>query len=418
MRRTTFRVAILLITALVCSAASTAAAEDFDPELVISDDNMRAANSMSPSEIQQFLETLPGPLATLKTRDYDQVITLSKKTDNLNITPDTGEEPKLASQIIWEACQAWQISPKVMLTMLQKEQSLLTRTSLATNTLARAVGAGCPGSLVFPDTNPVATNRYPGFGNQVWHGARLLDSYGEGHTYYPTYYEGITHKIYKDPVYGTTIRPKNLATFKLYVYNPSIPGNTNFYNIYRLYFGSTFAKPTMREMWAFRNRYNGNYYYTGSIAQRHKLRSYPSSNKWKYAGHVFTWDASVPTTQSTPVWAFKRKSNGKYSYTATKSTYEARRSATGRLTWEYKGVAFRAAKSTSAGARNLYLLRNRLTGGRLLTYSPSTRDRLKADRRTWEYLGVKYYLPRAPAPSTPTSPTPEPSSTPEPTTAP
>ena len=160
---------------------------------MISNDNMRHYDSMSASQIQAFLETQPGPLKDLVTRDYDKVITLSKTKNNYNTTPDKGETPKRASLIIWEACQAWKINPKVMLVMLQKEQSLLTRTTLGSTTLARAVGAGCPGSLVFPSTNPVATNRYPGFGNQIWHGARLLDGYGEGKngSTIPLFYEGI-----------------------------------------------------------------------------------------------------------------------------------------------------------------------------------------------------------------------------------
>ena len=57
----------------------------------------------------------------------------------------------------------------------------------------------------------------------MWHGARLLDGYGEGKngSTIPLYYLGITRKdIYRDP--QVTLYPKNLATYKLYVYNPSI----------------------------------------------------------------------------------------------------------------------------------------------------------------------------------------------------
>ena len=94
--------ALLLLVAL--SASASALAATFDPGKVISDDNMRAYDSMSQADIQAFLNTKTGPLKSLVTTDY-----AGKK--------------KPAAQIISEACKAWQISPKVMLTMLQKEQS-------------------------------------------------------------------------------------------------------------------------------------------------------------------------------------------------------------------------------------------------------------------------------------------------------
>ncbi len=235
-------IAMAAVACLTFGNAAYAQAVGFNPEEIISDGNMRDFDSMSAADVQAFLEVQQGPLKSLVTSDHDEVITLSTRVDNLNSTPDVGEAPKPASQIIWEACQAWQISPKVMLTMLQKEQSLLTKAASA-KTLARAVGAGVPGSLVYPTTNPVATNRYPGFGNQLWHGARLLSSYGEGHPSFPTWRPGMRKTIYEDATYGTVLYPENLATFKLYVYNPSIPGNMNFSTIYRTYFGDPMSDP-------------------------------------------------------------------------------------------------------------------------------------------------------------------------------
>jgi len=378
--------------------ASAASAFAFDPELVISNDNMRAANSMSAKQIQAFLETQPGVLKNLVTSDYDKVITLSKTKDNVNTTPDKGETPKRASTIIWEAAQAWDISPKVLLTMLQKEQSLLTAPSPSSKTLARAMGAGVPGSLVDPTNNKVATNRFPGFGNQIWHSARLLDSYGEGNPSFPTYYSGISKTIYKDAKYGTKIHPKNLATFKLYVYNPSIPGNTNFYNIYKRYFGSPFANPRMRTVYRFRNRSNGTYLYTASIAERHKLRNYP--RKWDYGGSSFSWDTSVSVSATKPVWRFYNRDTHKYSFTADPKKYRYRTSSTGNDTWKYGGVAWRVSTPNkfTTGAKAIYRFKNRRTGGMLLTSSTTTVAKLRKESGTWRYLGIGYYLPRYQAP--------------------
>lgn len=378
-------IALLALLLAFFAGSTVAMAADYDPTLIISNDNMRAAKSMSQRQIQAFLETQPGPLASLVT------------TDHLGVK-------RPASEIIWRACQAWQISPKVMLTMLQKEQSLLTRTSLLPRTLERALGAGCPNAW---------TNRYPGFGRQVWHGTRLLDSYGESSTVVPKYYYGIPRTdIYRDP--KVTIKMRNIATYKLFCYNPSIgasspygdlssqagktTGNANFWLIYRRYFGSTFANPKMRPIYRFRNKSNGTYLYTASIAERHKLKTSKYAKRWADSGTAFTWDSSVPSTQTVSVFRFKNKSTGRFSYTASKKTFRARTSASGRRTWDYQGVAYKVARTASKGSVPVYQFKNRGTGGRLLTSSAKTAKRLRTDstaRRTWAYLGVAYHLPRA-----------------------
>lgn len=394
-------VAGMLLLAATFGGVASAHAADFDPTLIISNDNMRAADSMTVKEIQAFLETQPGPLAKLVTADYDKVITTSTKQPNVNLTPDKGEAPKPASQIIWEACRQWQISPKVMLAMLQKEQSLLTRTTLATNTMSRAIGAGCPNTT---------TNHFPGFGNQMWHGARLLSIYGEGHVAFPTYYEGIKKTIYRHASYGTSIQPKNLATFKLYVYNPSIPGNTNFYNIYSRYFGSPLTNPRMRPVYRFKHRNNGTYLYTSSIAEQHRLRQ--STKYWLYGGIAFSTDTSIASTATVPVYRFKNKARGTYSFTSSKKAYTSRRTSTGRRTWAYQGIAYRVARTKSPGSVSVHQFKNRRTNARLLTSSAATIRRLKSDRRTWAYLGEAYYLPRAQETTTPPV-TQEPTTTPQ-----
>lgn len=367
---------VALVIAFVFVSVSTAFA--FDAELIISNDNMRHEESMSEKEIQAFLETQPGVLKDLVAKDYQGV-------------------KRPASAIIYRASRAWDISPKVMLTMLQKEQSLLTRTTLAKNTLSRAIGAGCP------DAN---TNRYPGFGNQMWHGARLLDSYGEGHSIFPTYYVGMGKKIYRHSTYGTKLYPKNLATFKLYVYNPSVPGNTNFYKIYKRYFGSPFANPRMLRVYRFRHRSTGSYLYTTSFAERTKLRGQP--RRWDYDGPKFSVDTSVPVSSTTPLYRFRNKNTGKYSFTISKAKYDAYRSASGQRTWAYGGVAFRVSTEATSTSHPVYRFKNRRNGAILMFTSKTTAARLRASSK-WRDLGVGFYLPRyTPPASLPTSPTPTP----------
>ena len=102
----------------------------------------------------------------LVTPDYEKVITLSRTQTNVSTTPDVGEAPKKASLIIYEACQAWHINPKVMLAMLEKEQSLLSDSAEA--------GFDHPGSRSrcrLPGEDPLARPRQarlqPGGDQQV-----------------------------------------------------------------------------------------------------------------------------------------------------------------------------------------------------------------------------------------------------------
>jgi hypothetical protein len=221
--------AVLGAALIILAIAGVGSAAAAPPHRVLSDEVLRDYNSMSAADIQAYLNKKSGPLKSLVTPDYDTTITVSSSKPNVNLTPDTDGVKKQASLIIWEACQQWHINPKVMLAMLQKEQTLLTRTSLTSTTLSRAIGAGCPNGT---------SNRYPGFGNQMWHGARLLDGYGEGRvTYVALFTPGMrVWDIYRHP--NVAVYPYSIATYKLYVYNPSIGGNTSFWDIYRSQFGN------------------------------------------------------------------------------------------------------------------------------------------------------------------------------------
>jgi hypothetical protein len=288
---------------------------------------------------------------------------------------------------------------------LQKEQSLLTRTTWTARTLSRAIGAGCPDAK---------TNRYPGFGRQMWFGARLLDGYGEGKngSTIRLYYPGIAVKdIFRDPM--VTLHPRNLATYKLYVYNPSIgadppygdlssqlsslSGNASFWVIYRRYFGSTFALPRMRPVYAFRKKSNGSFLYTTSIAERVALLTGPRAPCWAYKGTSMAVDASS-TAPTVPLHRFYNRSTHKYSFTTSSTLYQQRRSASGRRTWTYQGVAFRVSRERVRDAQVIFRFRNRTTSARWLTGSRTMLERYYSDaavRRRWVYEGVVYYLPRS-----------------------
>jgi hypothetical protein len=368
--------------------ATSAMAVTFNPALVISDDNMRAYDSMSQSDIQAFLDTQKGPLKSLVTTEH------AGGKDNLNPSKVT----KKASQIIWEACQAWHINPRTMLTLLQKEQSLLTRTSLDKNTLSRAIGAGCPGG---------PTNRYPGFGSQMWFGARLLDGYGEGKngSTIPLWKSPYTtvKDIYQDP--NVSVKTANVSTYKLYIYNPSIgaktpygdlssqsshlSGNANFWMIYRKHFGDTFANPAVRPIYRLRNRKNGNYFYTKSQTERYQ---FVKSGRWKYERVGFSWDTSA-TANNVPVYRFLNRKTREYLFTASPKMVRWLKGPVKSPLWRCDGVAFKGSMSATSAAA-VCQFTNKRTGRYFLTTSTAEKASMLSttNRRKWSYAGIVFYM--------------------------
>lgn len=373
-------IATFLVTIVFFALAGSAFAAP--PNLILSDGKMRASNSMTAAEIQAYLNTQPGPLKTLVTPDYDKVITLSSSHVNVNMTPDKGEAPKPASQIIWEACQQWNISPMVMLTMLQKEQSLLTRTSLTSTTLARAIGAGCPNGT---------SNRYPGFGNQIWHGARLLDGYGEGKngSTIPLYYKGIyVWDKYLNP--DVKVYPETLATYKLYIYNPSIGGNTNFWNIYLSRFGNPAADPIAGPagtVFRFYNTKLGTHFYSASLSEANRVAALLYS-RFRYEGVAYF---ANPAKNSTPLHRFYNKKTGAHFYTASaaeRANVQRRYSST----FTYEGVAYNVSAAPAAGAKTIYRFFNKKNGTHFYTASADERDSVRAKLSSiYTYEGIAFY---------------------------
>jgi hypothetical protein len=371
----------LSVFALSISLASAALGATFDPTKIISDDNMRAYDCLSQSDIQAFLDTQKGPLKSLVTTDY-------------------AGTSKPAAQIIAEACKQWKISPKVMLTMLQKEQSLLTRTSLLANTLSRAIGAGCPGG---------PTNKYPGFGQQMWYGARLLDGYGEGKN-------GSTIALWKAPytvvndIYvkpNVSVKTANVATYKLFIYNPSIgaktpygdlstqssslSGNANFWMIYRKNFGDTFANPAKRTVYRFRDVKNGSYFWTARESERHaKLHD----KRYKYEAVAFTWDTSDTVCPSAMYRFFNRRTKA-YLFTSSCAQRDALRSGSKAKVWRFESWGFKVSYE-STSSRPVYWFSSKKTG--LPFFSTSTKDKSTFSsatyRKKWRYRGIAFYVPK------------------------
>jgi hypothetical protein len=364
-----------VVFALALGSVSSALAATFDPGKVLSDDNMRASDCMSQADVQAFLNTQTGLLKSLITTDY-------------------AGKSKPAAQIIKEACNQWHVSPKVMLTMLQKEQSLLTRTTLKTGyagTLDWAIGMGCPDSKPRIET-------YRGFGRQMWWGANRLDNYGESWSSRPI-------AVYKTGMTYGPVKPKNIATLKLYIYNPSIgakapygdlvsqsgnlSGNADFWWLYRKYFGDTFADPAKRTVYRFKVTRNGAYLYTASQAERYRLSH---TKGYKLESAAFSWNTSA-TLNPVPVYRFFNRKTRQYLFTASASQYKALRSKPKSVRWRYESIAFRVSSSATSSTP-VYQFNNRKTGAQFLTKSTADKKKyLSATyRKKWVYKGIPFYF--------------------------
>lgn len=231
---------------------------------IISDDQFFNGAAMNEAQIQSFLEQkVPYcPPGRQCLRDYRQATTSRGADEACAAYRSAGTET--AAQIIAKVSVACGISPKVVLVMLEKEQTLVTRTDTTSSSWAwkASMGYACPDSG--PGGSANCDSQYYGFFNQVYNGVRQLKRYGISSTFswFPV---GRTSQIQYHPNTGCGTKPvyiENKATAALYYYTPYTPndaalaagygtgnscssyGNRNFYGFYSDWFGDPNAMLT------------------------------------------------------------------------------------------------------------------------------------------------------------------------------
>ncbi len=215
--------AILLFGLALAGWPTKQALADFNPNYIISDEEVLDYTSMTLSEIQSFLARHHSYLAGYKCQNPDgQLMT--------------------AAEVIYDRAQTNHISPRFIIVLLQKEQSLIEDPAPSQNQLDWATGYGCPDG---GRCNP----RWRGFWKQINSATLQFKDYMDNPHLY-TYKVGQTY-TFTNP-YGTISRatvevtPQNLATAALYNYTPHVyNGNYNFYNIWRRYFTRHYPDGTL-----------------------------------------------------------------------------------------------------------------------------------------------------------------------------
>lgn len=214
---------------------------------IISDANMyQSTPSMSVTEIQNFLNTQGAACRGNGCLKNIRLNTRSIDADKFCKGSYQGVNSEPVSQVIYKVSQACQISPKVLLVTIQKEQSGITK-NLTAAKQNKLTGYGCP------DGRP-CSEQYYGVQNQIYRSAHQFQRYRIKSTNY-SFRSGITTDIqfsYQDGCGSSKVKLENQATASLYNYTPYQPneallsgnsdlcssdGNYNFFKIYQRWFG-------------------------------------------------------------------------------------------------------------------------------------------------------------------------------------
>jgi hypothetical protein len=285
------------------NSASALSGSDFHADRIIDDAVFFNPNTMSPSDIQAFLnakvpvcdtngtQTINGttraaygtskghPPPYICLKDFSQSVP-TVPGDTYCKGAVTGGT-KSAAQIIYDVSQACGVSAKVILITLQKEQALVTDDWPWSNQYNSAMGYACPDTAACDST-------YANFFSQVYYGARQFQIYVKKASIF-NFVGGQTSFIQYNPnsgCSGTNVAIQNQATAGLYNYTPYQPNAAALSNLYGT--GDSCSAYGNRNFWRMYIDWFGS----------------PNSNTpyaWMYEGHqIYSDAAKTQTFTSTP----------------------------------------------------------------------------------------------------------------------
>lgn len=290
------------ITAIILmfTFAAQVHAASFDPNFILTDDELLNAGSMTLSEIDQFLKSKGGYIAyNVFTDAYGnrksaaEIIYYAAN----NFECDTNEQSINLSLAEKEKyCKPATINPKLLLVLLQKEQSLIEAKSPSQKALDWATGYAVCDSCSMSDPT---IQRFRGFGKQVNSAALQFFDYMQNPQSYK-YRAGNTYTVSNTNKPNMVIQPKTQATAALYNYTPHVyNGNFNFYNLYKRYFSLVYPTNTLLQakgepgVWLIQNGTKRPFLTKGALTSRYDLNkiiqvnqsvldSYPTGSAIKF----------------------------------------------------------------------------------------------------------------------------------------
>lgn len=195
----------------------------FDPNHILEDRDILGVGDMTLLDIEVFLASRPGSLSRYRTRDVDGI-------------------ERSAAEIIWRVATSYQVNPRYLLALLQKEQSLVDHPQPTQKQLDWATGyAICDNCSM----NDPRLQEFRGFPSQLeWaakqHRERYLIQLLTRGTTISGHAPGKTMTVS-----GRSVTPVNTATAMLYSYTPHIAGNLSLWKIWQRWFSLRFPEGTV-----------------------------------------------------------------------------------------------------------------------------------------------------------------------------
>ncbi len=396
---------------------------DFNAGRIISDSVFYDGDSLSASQIQQFLNAKvpvcdtngsqpyngttraaygasrgnPAPYTCLK--NYSESIQTRTGDTYCNGTISGGN--KSSAQIIYDIAQACDVSPKVMLVLLQKEQSLITDDWPWPVQYRSATGYGCP------DTAP-CDSEYYGFFNQVYQAARAFKRYRANPTNY-NYRSGRSNTILWNPNTGcgtSNVYIDNQATSGLYIYTPYRPNQSALNNLYGT--GDGCSSYGNRNFWRMYSDWFGNTLGKNFTAEYDSQSSYPIIDsgqsvtafiKYKNTGTYFWKDDKSAFTGYPPTHLATTNSINRSSMFAKNWPWSSRPSTTFSAVYESDGTTLSTDQHTvfpgQVAKFEFKIYANpSLPGGVYREYfQPIQEGSQEWDMGAWAYLDVGIHIP-------------------------
>ena len=250
----------VIVGVVVAPAASATTGADFDPGFIVADEQFYDGDALTAEQIQSFLNARTPVCDTWRTGRGANLAPFTCLKDYRQSVPTMNADEYCsrvdgalmsAAEIIAAVGQACSVSPKALLVLLQKEQSLVTDRWPWRTQYDHATGFSCP------DSAP-CDPQFAAFFSQVYYAARQFQLYRD----HPDSYnfragETVAIQYHPNPACGTaTVAIINDATAGLYNYTPYTPnaaalanlygtgddcssyGNRNFWRIWSDWFGS------------------------------------------------------------------------------------------------------------------------------------------------------------------------------------
>ncbi len=216
-------IGILVIIMVILPSGAVA----FSPHYLLNDSEFQDSTAWGLPEVRNFLETKGSPLSRYAPRDVDGSL-------------------KRAADIIVIAARKHRINPKVLLVLLQKEQSLIEHELPITNyqlpgakrRLDWATGYGICDDC---RKNDPRLQVFRGFAQQVDFAAQRLRYFFD----HPKEFKILPGKTVR--IDRRRVTPLSRATAALYLYTPHINGNRNFWIIWNRWFEQLYPEGSIVE---------------------------------------------------------------------------------------------------------------------------------------------------------------------------